>query len=59
MLEERANLDRRIAEDARRAITEIIGHFEERALEAERNAEVIREILMSENGFLKDHRRKE
>ena len=57
MLEERANLDRRIVADAqRRAITEIIGHFEERALEAERNAEVIRKILMSENGLLKDRR---
>lgn len=60
MLEERAHLDRRIAEDARRrAINEIIGHFEARALEAERNAEVIREALMSDNGFLKDRRQEE
>lgn len=60
MLEERAKLDRRIVEDARRrAITEIIGHFESRALEAEQNAEVIREILMSENGLLKDRRQEE
>lgn len=60
MLEERANLDRRIAEDARRrAITEIIGHFEARALEAEQSAEVIREILMNENGLLKDRRQEE